>query len=272
MVSQLHSRGFHVFPFLMHSISQMEFPYLLNEQKFKLLEQRLIELKPHVVVNLSWITHGANYNSSPLNETFANFAKSLLEICTTIDVRHYIAMGSSAEYGLIPGYCDENNSPLAPYDLYSNSKVNVFKHHLSIAGRPTLVTWLRLFQLFSFRQPKDKLLPKIIDALENSNTLTITNSHSFLDWISLSDAVDALVTIIDERIGGTFNLGSGIGNSVEAFVSEVCSELFTNKRNKIIFDQVSALNRVASPRSYLLQEKILECRSLAEAIRYEYEK
>jgi nucleoside-diphosphate-sugar epimerase len=145
-------------------------------------------------------------------------------------LQRFIFTGSCAEYGF---YARENiaiseDQPLRPASLYGAAKASaeLYGHALATQLKIPFVT-LRLFNVFGPGEKPHRLLPSIIDALENERPVELTGGEQQRDLLHVDDVADALLTAANSeslRSLAAYNICSGVPVSIRQVV-EIAAEL-----------------------------------------------
>ncbi len=82
------------------------------------------------------------------------------------------------------------------------------------------VVLLRLSNVYGPGQSSRFLIPQLINQLLDHDGVSVQNLSPIRDYVYIDDVIDALTLILDQdaSFSGVFNVGTGIGTSVEALV------------------------------------------------------
>ena len=167
------------------------------------------------VVNLGgYVDHS---NKKKTLKSHYDGCKNLAEIFFKKVPLSFIQIGSSLEYG-------NSNSPQK-----ENMKCNL-KSIKSTYGKAKLLssiyminlfkkkkfpsTVLRLYLAYGPRQDVNRFLPIIITGCIKNKKFPCSEGVQLRDFTHVDDVVDANIIAMESGIGGTYNIGSGIGTSV----------------------------------------------------------
>ena len=170
------------------------------------------ELRPDIIISTPWVTALPDYRTSPLNLQFKNSTIKLAQIALEFQTAHFIALGSSAEYGDNNLSCDAASSFANPLDLYSQSK---YETYLEISrlfkGKESRFNWLRVFQPFGENQDSNRLIPYLASELSAQRSPILKEPNRISDWISSQDIAAATIFSINNILPELLDVGSGIG-------------------------------------------------------------
>ena len=98
--------------------------------------------QPEIVIQAAWITEQSTYRTSPLNNDYGHLTSLFAAHCFQTGVKHFLAFGSSAEYGIPSAPCNSLITLAAPQDLYGKAKLETL---LSLQAtereRSQRITW-----------------------------------------------------------------------------------------------------------------------------------
>jgi UDP-glucuronate decarboxylase len=182
--------------------------------------ERLCEAtRADVLVHLAWCAKPGSYWTSPENHSWVSATLNLLGHFRHHGGKAAVIAGTCAEYDLSAGILTENVSPLKPETLYGESKLicgdmcaNFSElHHLPVA-------WGRIFQAYGPGEACRRLLPSLIAALTRGEAFHCTEGRQVRDFIHVDDVARALLHLVDHRLSGAFNLGTGVPTSLREAV------------------------------------------------------
>ena len=169
---------------------------------------------PELVINCAWITEHATYLHSSENEYFQSAAVSLFEECQKIGVRHFIGLGSSAEYFNQSESDFSNLEDQLGFTKYGNSKRQTLRDVLKIHQDDLMIfNWLRIFQPYGPGQDSKRFLPSVIRSLERNLPVTIQSPYAVRDWVTTRDIASAVLHLVKLKTSGTVDVGSAEGIS-----------------------------------------------------------
>lgn len=127
-------------------------------------------------------------------------------------------------YGAQPGPLREDMACLTA-DAYGRSKLAA-EAVVGAWQRATgaVLTVLRPSVIYGADAPPFMLLRSIFTALRDRVPLAMTAGEQLRDFLHVDDAVEAVTTVLERRLGGTYNLASGESRSVRA-IAERCAAI-----------------------------------------------
>jgi nucleoside-diphosphate-sugar epimerase len=183
------------------------------------------KVRPNVVYHLA--AYGAYHFQRDPDEIIATNitgALNLLNACSKVGTGHFIAAGSSSEYG-IKNHPMKETDTLEPVDLYGIAKAAatlVCGLFARVHDMP--VTVFRPFAVYGYYEEPTRLIPTVIRSCLGGETLRLLSSSSVRDFIFVDDVIDALLRI--ESVGKKssdqiYNIGSGKQYTVSHVVSKI---------------------------------------------------
>ena len=194
---------------------------LLNLTNSKEIESKLLDEYSYVV-NLSG--HTSNLYSSKLKrkilKSHFNGAKNLINFVKKKNIKKFIQIGSSAEYGKAKSplkesiYCRPNN-------IYGQAKLKATKYVLNIAKKKRVpVNVLRFFQVYGPKQGENRAVMQILKFCIKNKTFPASDGKQIRDFCYIKDAVEAINLSMKSKISGEIiNIGSGKGLSIKNLIS-----------------------------------------------------
>ena len=229
--------------------------------------------RPEVVVQSAWVTSQKTYRHSTENLYYASgtlqFAKDFLQTGT----KHFVGLGSSAEYGIQRLPCNATETTPTPVDPYGQKKLETLlelqKLTLSEGAR---LTWGRVFQPYGLGQDSERLIPWAVEKMLVGIDIELKNPFMELDWISSRDIGRAISWSITHNTPEVFDIGTAIGTTVHQVLVEVASilEVKTQIRYPISAseNQNTNQNLIVSQESPLFQSGWLPADSLQTGLKW----
>ena len=173
------------------------------------LREPLARFAPEAVLHLAWEgVKGADRNS-PVQMGNVSSSIDLYRLTEAIDCKHFVGLGSQAEYGLLSGRIDER-APTRPTTAYGAAKLAtglVLERTAAAAGRP--FAWLRLFSSYGPGDDPQWLIPYMIKTLLARQRPSLTRAEQVWDYLHVDDVASGVIAALDVGARGIFNLGSG---------------------------------------------------------------
>jgi len=177
---------------------------------------------PEAVLHLAWFGVG----NALRNDTrqVANIAATvaLVELARDLGARHWIGLGSQAEYGPCGGPITEE-TPTRPTTLYGITKLSaglLARHLCAEAGMR--FAWLRVFSTYGPADDPAWMIPYLILRLLRGERPALTAGEQLWDYLHVDDAAAAIARVLEAPgAAGLFNLGSGTADTIRAIVERV---------------------------------------------------
>jgi nucleoside-diphosphate-sugar epimerase len=181
----------------------------------------LTHFSPESVVHLAWDgVKGADRNSTVQMENVVA-SINLYQLTEKIGCRHFVGLGSQAEYGPLSGRISET-AATRPTTAYGATKLAtglVLERTAAAAGRP--FAWMRLFSSYGPDDDPSWLIPYLIRTLLAGEKPSLTKAEQIWDYIHVNDAAAGVIAALDVGARGFFNLGSGQERPLSDIISMI---------------------------------------------------
>ncbi len=181
--------------------------------------------KPEVVIQAAWVTDQLSYRDSPLNRQYARNTLNFAEHCFQSETEHFIALGTSAEYGRPSQPCNASTTLGLPLDLYGAEKLWTSEEMKKISlDYETRFSWARIFQPYGQNQDPNRLIPSAAQNFKTGKKFTTQNSENILDWITSRDVARAVAYILKHELPEMVDIGTSVGTSVGKVLDKVAEQ------------------------------------------------
>lgn len=178
---------------------------------------------PEAALHLAWIATPGVYLRSPLNAALLEQSKSMLEGLAQRGVAHLAVAGSCIEYAPGSAPLRESSSPTLADSPYAEAKCRL---HDWLADRDggcgASGSWLRIFYPYGPGEDPGRLTTSFLEQLAAGEPLSLRTPASVKDFIFVSDLARALCCVLEARLEGAVNLGTGTGTSIRR-IAELCA-------------------------------------------------
>jgi nucleoside-diphosphate-sugar epimerase len=189
-------------------------------------DQLLQQINPSSLLHLAWITTPKIYWSSLENLTWMQASLDLLVSFAKYGGKRAAIAGTCAEYEWNSEEYSEHTTPLIPTTLYGTCKRSLYLILKSLCAQMNIsLAWGYVFFILGPHEPSERLFPSVIQNLLRKEEATCFHSHQIRDFLYVSDAAEALVSLLDSPLEGTFNIGSGQGCSLKEAMSLICEQI-----------------------------------------------
>ena len=205
-------------PDRLDGIEYLSIDISLQEDLFNKIKDKTF----HHVINLGgYINHG-NYfeGGNKVIDVHFNGVKNLVNCINKNDLKSFIQIGSSDEYGKNSAPQNENQREL-PISSYSFAKTAV-THFLQMLyrteGFPVVI--LRPFLVYGPGQDKNRFIPQIVRGCLNNNNFPVSSGAQLRDFCYISDIVNAIFASVGNKntYGEVVNIASGRAASIKSVV------------------------------------------------------
>ncbi len=180
----------------------------------------------HPITKIIWCVtmYSPLKNVENINDEVA--FKNILVVCENflVDIIYLGSMSEVNHSGIIK---NENYFTVVPDTQYGKSK-QLISNLLLQASNKIKKHNLRLFGVFGDGEDKHRLIPSVIDTVQTSNPLKLSDCLQERDFINVQAVADVVITIIQnpDVPSGLYNIGSGVGVQVRQLLLSVVPELY----------------------------------------------
>ena len=190
---------------------------------------------PDIVYHLAAIL--PTKNTSLLMKTNIMGSVNILEMAQKYKIKKIIFASSAAVYGNPQTSVIKENHPTDPLSIYGLSKLTVeklFKIYCNLYKIPYII--IRYGNIYgpgqkTFR-PGSVIVNFIYKILHNQIPEINGNGKQLRDYIYIDDLIDASLKIIKIKKVGVYNVGSGVGISLNDIISKINKILNKNIKPK----------------------------------------
>lgn len=186
------------------------------------LAETLAAHKPDAFIHLAWKgVGGTDRNASfQITENLPLTLRSV-ELAHAIGCRHWIGVGSQAEYGN-PNRKVAETDPALPTTLYGKAKLAACWAGLGLSeGLGMKASWVRVFSTYGIGDEPTWFIPYIISELKKGNTPKLTKCEQLWDYLYVDDAARAILSVLYKEATGIINMGSGQAVSLKSVVDQI---------------------------------------------------
>ncbi len=221
--------------FIVHSISKKKPKSINRLKKVKYLIADLTkknslkkyDFNYHYVVNSSGRSFFPKNKQEKINLR-NNHYYGMLNLISALNkktLKRFVHIGSSMEYGLIPGPQYEKNK-CKPNNYYGRVKLKCtiyLKKKFLIEGFPSVV--LRVFQVYGPNQQRDKIIPFSALNCKKGKSFKITKGNQLRDFLYIDDLIDSIFkSLLNDKVNGKIiNVGYGKPISIRNLVEHIRS-------------------------------------------------
>jgi UDP-glucose 4-epimerase len=182
----------------------------------------LTNFAPDTVVHLAWSGVGNPFRNDQTQIDNIPATVALLRLAHRVGAKHWVGLGSQAEYGPCDRPIDED-TPTRPTTLYGVAKLSSGLIAQHLCGQLGLrFAWLRLFSCYGPGDDPAWMLPYLILTLRAGKKPALTAGEQLWDYLYVTDAAEAICQVaLTPTASGAFNLGSGRAAPIRTIVERV---------------------------------------------------
>jgi UDP-glucose 4-epimerase len=184
--------------------------------------KNLHAFKPEAVLHLAWGGVGSADRNLPIQFQSLQGTLALLEESIASGCKHWIGLGSQAEYGPCRDKVSEAQTT-QPTTLYGEAKLAACRLAALRCQQANIrFAWLRLFSSFGPTDNPQWMIPYLIRQLHQRERPALTLGEQLWDYIYVADVAAAVIAVLNTSSAcGVFNLGSGKTIQLKKFVEKI---------------------------------------------------
>ena len=189
------------------------------------LQKQLKYLKFEYVVNLSGYIDHCGFLEGGRNIIDTHFigVQNLLQVLDWDNLKRFVQIGSSDEYGNLPAPQSERmrEEPISPYSLGKLASSQLLQMLYRTEKLPAVT--LRLFLVYGPGQDNRRFLPQIIKGCLANNSFPVSAGYQLRDFCYVNDIIGGILcTFTNDKVNGEIiNLASGEAVSIREVIEKV---------------------------------------------------
>lgn len=191
-----------------------------------LLVESLKKYSPRCFIHIGW--KGVDNSTRNLEDQVGvnlPFTLKTVELAKKAGCEQWIGIGSLSEYGIIDSKVSEQFPP-SPYTIYGKSKLaSCWASSALCQAFNMRWSWIRVGSIYGPGDSDQWLIPFVTKALLSGESPKLTPSDQTWDYLFVTDAADAILSVAKSNAEGIFNLGSGSGKTIKEIVNHVVSKV-----------------------------------------------
>jgi dTDP-6-deoxy-L-talose 4-dehydrogenase (NAD+) len=185
---------------------------------------------PDALLHLAWIATPGQYLDSPLNERLTDQSIELMSGLEARGVTNLVAAGTCIEYAASHQPVSESSSRIAPDAPYAVAKNRLHEWMRQREWSPGVGwSWLRIFHPYGPGEHPDRLATSFAKRFAAGERVVLRTPSSVKDFIYITDLARAICDVLESRLGGAINLGTGRGTSIRKLAETVAEVLAAPK-------------------------------------------
>ena len=189
------------------------------------LKEIFLNKKFDYVINLSGYVDHSSFLGGGINVINTHFTGviNLLQALDWNQIKRFVQIGSSDEYGSLPSPQNEemSESPISSYSLGKVASTKLLQMLYHTEKFPVVI--LRLFLVYGEGQNNERFLPQIINGCLTDKKFPTSKGEQLRDFSHIDDITSGILTSLvkDEVNGEIINLASGIPISIRNVIENI---------------------------------------------------
>lgn len=186
----------------------------------------MARVQPEALIHLAWYTRHGRFWSAAENLDWVAASLGLLRAFADHGGRRFVGAGTCAEYAWTEPVLTEDRTPLEPRSLYGVSKDALHRIVSSFsAERGLSYAWGRIFFMYGGDEDPARLVPSVVRALRKGEPARCTHGTQVRDFMHVEDVARAFVHLLESKLNGPCNIGSGEPRTVRSIVEAIGAAL-----------------------------------------------
>jgi nucleoside-diphosphate-sugar epimerase len=199
--------------------------------------------QPTALLHAAWYANPIDYLHSSANIEAADHAIAAARAASLLGIP-FVGLGSCAEYAATASDLSES-SETASTSRYAAEKLRAMRETRAICEQAgTRWVWARVFHPFGPGEKKERLVPSVVNALQQNMHIDLGPCDQVRDQIDVRDVASALLTLCSSDIQGVVNVASGTGMVLRDWLTLMAGEQSALLRFAASISQASDLLRV----------------------------
>lgn len=197
--------------------------YIILDISKKNLFRKLSQDYDYVVNLAGYVDHS---KSNQIVKTHFKGCKNLANYFLNTEIKKFVQIGSSIEYGKEKSPQKENNKKFKKTSsVYGSAKLSSTKYLLNLKKKynfPSVI--LRLYLIYGPNQDANRIIPiTIINSVQN-NKFDCSKGKQLRDFLYIDDLINAIIKTLRGRnsVGQIINIGSGKPTSIKKLILNIC--------------------------------------------------
>ncbi len=189
---------------------------LLDEKQ---IDDIIGEIKPTYLLHCAWEVTPRLYSSSPMNLEWLRASVKLAKAFGEQNGKYFLGLGTSAEYDKSDTPCHEDKTLIKPNSIYGYSKASFWQAlQASALQYEYKVGWARVFVPYGPCDPKERLIPMLMDKLAKEEPIKTTHGNQIRDFVHVDDIAKILLLMLNHQAEGAYNIGSNAPMAVKEII------------------------------------------------------
>ena len=178
-----------------------------------------------LVIHLAWYANHKDYLYSKKNVECLKGSKRIAKIAAKNSVKKFVGIGSCIEYKNTNRKLGVN-SKLNDSTVYGRTKIQFYNFlNKNFKKQNMSFLWCRLFFVYGEDDYNSKIYNYSKEQIIKGNKIILKDNSKILDFIPVEVAAKKIVLASINKNTGVFNICSGKGQSIDAFILNIAKKL-----------------------------------------------
>lgn len=185
------------------------------------IQSTLKKIKPNLAIHMAWYAVPGQYRTSFENTKHLQSGLNLALALRDAGCKRLVAAGTCFEYDTDQKVLLES-TPAKPKNLYASCKLGlhlILEQFSKLSGMET--AWVRFFYQYGPFEDERRLVSSVIVSLLKNQAIKTTSGEQIRDFLHIEDVASAVCAVLQSRLTGAVNIGSGVPVSVKEIVTAI---------------------------------------------------
>lgn len=202
-----------------------------NNKNLKIIKLDMIDIDRLFELNIradtfyhcAWEGDRYDYDAQLKN---VEFSIKSFNIAESLNINHFIGIGSQAEYGIYNNRIDEDKRCI-PINAYGRCKLTTYNMiNQQSYYSDVKFTWVRLFSAYGKYDNPNTFIEQLIRNLKQNKSMSylqpkIYSCEKNWEYIHIKDVCSALYLLGKNQVEGLYNLSSGETRKIKDFAEDI---------------------------------------------------
>ena len=189
------------------SIEEVPLDALRDYAEIVLRQQK----KADVLYHLAWNgSSGADREDFDIQQSNIRYTADAIRLAKAYQCHRFIGAGSQAEYGVVHGIANEENTICKPFMMYGAAKLSCYHMGRLLAGQLGIrFVWSRIYSVYGAGENEGTLLSYLCNTLKEGSTPQLSACGNMWNFLEIGDCAKILVLLgTSYGTNGIYNVAS----------------------------------------------------------------
>ena len=192
------------------------------------------KIQPTHLLHFAWCADPGKFWTDPENTQWVEASFNLIKNFHAQGGKRVVIAGSCAEYNWNKSIYSEKASPEMPATLYGKCKQELQIKAESFCHKVDLsLCWGRIFFVYGPYEHPERLVSSVVRSLLKNEPAECSHGKQKRDLLFVEDVASGFVSILEDKITGIVNIGSGKGVALKDVIKTIGDKIGRNNLIRI---------------------------------------